>query len=448
MVVEVVRQQERHYHQRRRDDGEQVERRRRAPGHQPGADEQAGHERDGDYRRHRQEDVRRMPGDQPGHLLDTERQRYPRAGPGQLRDDHAVIEPAGRGQRERQHRNEESGHHATGEPGRLPGPGQAQHQDDGHRDDRPHLDRAREAERRAAPGQPAAAGQPIAVEDRHGAGQAGEHQPGLQQDSMGGLHAARVHGQDPAGHDDGEQAAMTHKQPAEQHAGAAGRRGQDPRGRHRPGRAGQLGKQRGRQHQQRDPRRLDGDEIAVRNRAVDQAESAAEVSAVVVFGDAEQMAGTGQLVAAEHEPEQGRRRDHDASRGTRDEAPQAAVSGRIVAWRTCRRPHGGIAHALFPTRPLSANRSPLMLITNAAAAVLGHRDQPVPGPAAARRASRSTGDQILPPSMPAAERTGPVAGPRGSSAGPKGPAAGLRESADERCCTGPGQDGDHDRSRP
>jgi hypothetical protein len=81
-----------------------------------------------------------------------------------------------------------------------------------------------------------------------------------------------------------------------------------------------------------------------------------------------------------------------------------------------------------------------MLITNAAAAVLGHRDQPVPGPAAARVASRSTGDQILPPSMPAAERTGQAAGPKSLAAGPKsqaaGPksqAAGLRESADERC---------------
>ena len=359
VVVEIVRQQERRHYQHGGDHGEPVECGRRAAGRQPGGGEQAGQQRQGDHGQHRQGGRREMRSGQPGHLLNPERQRNAAAGPGQLRDDHAVKERAGRGDGERQDRNEEPGRHPGQEPGRPPGAGQAQHQDDRHRDDRPHLDRAGEAECRAAPGQPAAAGgQLVAVEHGHGAGQAGEHQPWLQQDRVGGLHAARIHGQDPAGNDDGEHAAMTHQQPAEQHAGGAGQGGQDPAGRHRPGRGGQLGQQRGRPHQQRDPRRLDGDEVAVRDGAADQPERAAEVRAVVVLGDAEQVAGTGQLVHPQPEPEQRRHRDHDAGRGARDEAAQAALGRRVVPRRAGRGPHGGTAHDCFPTRACQPGHQP------------------------------------------------------------------------------------------
>jgi hypothetical protein len=261
---------------------------------------------------------------------------------------------------------------------------QAQHEDDGHRDDRPYLDRAREAECRAAPGQPAAARQLIAVEDGNGAGQAAEHQPGLQQDSVGGLHAARIHGHDAAGHDDGEYAAMTYEQSAEQHAGAAGRHGQDPPGRHCPGRAGQLGQQRGRQHQQGDPRRLDGDEIAVRDGAADHAECAAEIRAVVVFGDAEQMTRTGQLVDPQPEPEQGGHRDHDAGRGARDQPAQAALVRRVASRRDGRRPHGDTAHARSLSRPYQRGRSPLARTRSVAPAVPEHHDKALAETVAAR----------------------------------------------------------------
>ncbi len=240
MVIEIVRQQERRDHQRCRRDREPVEYRRRAPGEQPGTGERADDQCHGQHRCHSEHGTGRNRGGQSGHLLDPERQRYAQVGPGQLRDDDAVVDTPGRRDRERQHRHGESGCHAGQEPGCPPRPGQAQREYDSHRDDRPHLDRPGKAERRAAPGKPSAIGQLVTVEHGNGSGQAAERQPGLQQHGMGGLHAAGIDSQDPAGHDDGGHAAMAHEQPAERHARRARQDGQDPRGGHRPGGAGQL----------------------------------------------------------------------------------------------------------------------------------------------------------------------------------------------------------------
>ena len=126
---------------------------------------------------------------------------------------------------------------------------------------------------------------------------------------MGGLHAARVDRDDAAGHDRGEHAAVPDEQPAEHHRRRAGGHGEDPPDRDRPGRAGQRGQRGGRGHQQRDPRRLHDDEVAVRHHAVDQPKRAAEVRAVVVVADAEQVTGPEDLEAAQPQREQ--RGGHD-----------------------------------------------------------------------------------------------------------------------------------------
>ena len=260
-----------------------------------------------------------QPGDvgQAGHLVQPVAERDPDAvDPDQLGHDDAAVEGRGRQHGKRQYRHGETRHH-PGRVGRRPpglAAGQDQHQDDQHGQDGPDLDGAREAERDPAPDQTAGTGtgQPVAVEHGQQPGQAEQHHPGLQQHGVCRLHRGRVDGEDPAGHDHGEQAPVADQQAAHGHCGRASQRGEDPAHAHPPRGAQALGHQRDRRHQQRDARRLDHDEVPVRQVAVDQQDRAAEVRPVVVLGHADQVVGTAQLVEPERDGERGQ--DHDGRR--------------------------------------------------------------------------------------------------------------------------------------
>ena len=173
---------------------------------------QHAHDQDHDEQRDQGQHQRGgQPGDvgQAGHLVQPVAERDPDAvHPDQLGHDDAAVEGRGRQRGKRQHRHGETGHH-PGRVGRRPpglAAGQDQHQDDQHGQDGPDLDGAREAERDPAPDQPAGTGQPVAVEHGQQPGQAEQHHPGLQQHGVCRLHRGRVDGEDPAGHDHGEQA--------------------------------------------------------------------------------------------------------------------------------------------------------------------------------------------------------------------------------------------------
>ena len=256
-------------------------------------------------------------------------------GPDQLGDDHAAVEGPRGEQRERQHGQQEPGRDPGGEPGGLPRPPGGEREHHQHRQDGPHLDRAREPEREPAPDQAPPAGQPVAVEHRERPQQAEQHQPRLQQHGSGRLHAVRVHGDDPAADGHREQPAVTGEQARQRHGGGAGQRGEHPPGRHPRDGAGRLGRQRDRGHQQRDPGRLHHDEVAVRQRPVDQPDGAAEVGPVVVFGDPEQVAGAAQLIQPERQANQGRHDDHCGRRPGRGRAAAGAPARRRQAGTRC-----------------------------------------------------------------------------------------------------------------
>ena len=239
------------------------------------------------------------------------------AGPGRdLGHIQALVEAPGGERGERQHRDQE----ADAQPAHVHrGPPDLRHQHGqhhDHREDRPYLDAAGEPERHTAPEQPpAAGGQPVAVEQGQRAQQAEEHEPRLDQYGPRGGHAVRVNGHQAAGHDHGEQAAVPDQQADQQHARRAGQGGQYPAAGHGRGRAGDLGQRRGREHQQGDPGRLDQDELLVRQQPVDQAHRAAEVGAVVVLGDAEQVPGAAQQQQPQAEGQQGADDDRRVDRG-------------------------------------------------------------------------------------------------------------------------------------
>ena len=120
---------------------------------------------------------------------------------------------------------------------------------------------------------------------------------------------------------------MTGEQARQRHGGGAGQHGEHPPGGHPRDGAGRLGRQRDRGHQQRDPGRLHHDEVAVRQRPVDQPDGAAEVGPVVVFGDPEQVAGPAQLIQPERQANQGRHDDHRGRRPGPGE-PATGAPGR------------------------------------------------------------------------------------------------------------------------
>ncbi len=188
---------------------------------------------------------------EPGHVLQPGPDRHPDlAVPDELGQEHAVVEPAGGQGGEGQDGDQEAGRHPASQDHGLPGPGQGEQHDDQHRHDRPRLDRPGEPERHPAPGQaPAAVGQPVAVEHREGCGQAEQRDPRLEEDRVGGRHAGRVHGEQPAGHDHRQQPAVTDQQAPSDHAGRTGQEGQYPCDRHARGGARRLGEQRDRDHQ-------------------------------------------------------------------------------------------------------------------------------------------------------------------------------------------------------
>ena len=140
--------------------------------------------------------------------------------------------------------------------------------------------------------------------------------------------------------------------PGQRHRRGPGRRGEDPPGGHRGVGAGQLGQQRGGRHQERDPRRLHGDEVAVRDGPAHQAQCAAEVGPVVVLGRRQQVPRTGQLVGPQPDGEQrgrgddqpGRRQPEDppgAEPGPERAAPPAAAPvTRSRRWPGARPPAG------------------------------------------------------------------------------------------------------------
>ena len=259
------------------------------------------------------------------HVLQPEGERHPdEVGPDQLGDDHAAVEGPRGEECERQHGQQESGRDPGGEPGRLARPPGGEREYHQHRQDGPHLDRAREPEREAAPDQAPPAGQPVAVEHRERPQQAEQHQPRLEQHGSGRLQAVRVHGDDPAAKDHREQPAVTGEQARQRHGGGTGQHGEHPPGGHPGEGAGRLGRQRDRGHQQRDPGRLHHDEVAVRQRPVDQPDGAAEVGPVVVFGDPEQVAGAAQLIQPERQGNQGRHDDHRGRRPGQDEPATGA----------------------------------------------------------------------------------------------------------------------------
>jgi hypothetical protein len=120
------------------------------------------------------------------------------------------------------------------------------------------------------------------------ADQAEQDEQSLDQDGVGARDAVGVHGADAGGQQDGEQAPAAHEQAGEHHPGRAGHHGQDSARGHGPGRARELGDQRDRNHQQRAARRLHEDEIAVWLLSLHQADGAAQIGAIIIFGDAEQ----------------------------------------------------------------------------------------------------------------------------------------------------------------
>ena len=104
---------------------------------------------------------------------------------------------------------------------------------------------------------------------------------------------------------------MPEQKPDQRDAGRSGR------GRHHSGdaersiRPDHLSQQRDRRHQQRDAGWLNEREITVGHDAVDQPQRTAEVHAIVIAGEAEQIVGARQLIEPEDQREQCRGRDDD-----------------------------------------------------------------------------------------------------------------------------------------
>ena len=109
--------------------------------------------------------------------------------------------------------------------------------------------------------------------------------------------------------------AVADQQPGEGHPGGARQQRENPADSQSPAGPGPVAQQRGRAHQQGDAGGLHEDELAVGHRAVHQPDRAAEIRPVVVFGDAEQEARTGELeVQPQGERDQGGDDDHHVDR--------------------------------------------------------------------------------------------------------------------------------------
>ena len=241
------------------------------------------------------------------------------AGARRLVDDRAADERHRRGRQERQHREDESGrqgaHVRAGAAGPFLPVCQAEHEQDRGRRDRPELDDAGEAEGQAGPCQPAGPGQVAAAERRVDPQQAEQVHPRFEHQRVRRGDVAGVDGEHSAGHQRDHGAAVADQVAGQRDARGAGQRGEHP-GQGEPlHRGGDLGDQRHRGHQQQDARRLDEGEVLVRQLALDQPQRAADVHAVVVLGDARQVAGPGEREQPDPDGEDRRDQHHDARCG-------------------------------------------------------------------------------------------------------------------------------------
>ena len=107
---------------------------------------------------------------------------------------------------------------------------------------------------------------------------------------------------------------MADKQADQDHTAGACQHGEHPSDRHARCRAGQLGHQCGRAHQQDDPGRLDENEVAVGQDALDEMDCAAEIGPVVIFGKPQQVSGQAELVCPQAKRQYRRCRDDDGHR--------------------------------------------------------------------------------------------------------------------------------------
>ena len=254
---------------------------------------------------------------EPHHAGQPEPQRDAHViGPGPLGDQHLAVEGV-RGQHgERQYRQREARDDTAEEHQRAARRPRHPGQQDQHREDGPGLAHAGEPEREAARAEPPpAAGQVVAVHHRQRPGQAEQHQPRLDQHGVRGVHAVRIDGQEPARHRDRQRAAVPDQQAGQRHPARARAGGQDAADGQGLGGAERPGERGHRRHQQHHPGWLHGDEVLVRDRAVDQPHGAAEVDPVVVFGDPEQVAVLGQLPQPQEQSERGGDDDGQHDRG-------------------------------------------------------------------------------------------------------------------------------------
>ena len=197
--------------------------------------------------------------------------------------------------------------------------------------------------------------------------EAEEHEVGLDLQAPFGGDDRRVGGEQPARQQHRDEAAVAHQQAGEDDVGAGDEHRQHahhPEGVAGPDRPPDEGE---REQQQRDARRLNGDEVPVGDDAVGEADGGAEVGAVVVGGAVEEEGRPRQLAEADGEGEEGEdgdRRDDEALAVARDLLAGDGVwlggldlCRRAGCHREDLRTRGQASHGIRRLPPASAKRS-------------------------------------------------------------------------------------------